>query len=157
MRSCARAWSAASIKRLRNGTGTPSRRDASGGAGTDGSYSALEVNSEVKLDDVLHGLVIQSGNDAAIALAEAGVNVVAIVALAALAQYFLVRQQPRVLAELRDELALAVLSQRHAAGKGSSRVTWRPTPRRAAGTAASSKRACTPVTHAAHAGGWSRL
>ncbi len=42
----------------------------SGGAGTDGSYSALEVNSEVKLDDVLHGLVIQSGNDAAIALAE---------------------------------------------------------------------------------------
>ena len=40
------------------------------GAGTDGSYSALEVNSEVKLDDVLHGLVIQSGNDAAIALAE---------------------------------------------------------------------------------------
>src|SRR5688572_26931041 len=43
---------------------------SSGGAGTDGSYSALEVNSEVKLDDVLHGLVIQSGNDAAIALAE---------------------------------------------------------------------------------------
>ena len=42
----------------------------SGGAGTDGSYSALAVNSEVKLDDVLHGLVIQSGNDAAIALAE---------------------------------------------------------------------------------------
>jgi D-alanyl-D-alanine carboxypeptidase (penicillin-binding protein 5/6) len=41
-----------------------------GGAGTDGSYSALEVNTEVKLDDVLHGLVIQSGNDAAIALAE---------------------------------------------------------------------------------------
>lgn len=42
----------------------------SGGAGTDGSYSALAVNSEVKLDDVLRGLVIQSGNDAAIALAE---------------------------------------------------------------------------------------
>ena len=42
----------------------------SGGAGTDGSYSALEVKSQVKLDDVLHGLVIQSGNDAAIALAE---------------------------------------------------------------------------------------
>ncbi|ODS61831.1 MULTISPECIES: D-alanyl-D-alanine carboxypeptidase family protein [unclassified Arenimonas] len=41
-----------------------------GGAGTDGSYSALAVNSRVKLDDVLHGLVIQSGNDAAIALAE---------------------------------------------------------------------------------------
>ena len=42
----------------------------SGGAGTDGSYSALAINSEVPLDDVLHGLVIQSGNDAAIALAE---------------------------------------------------------------------------------------
>lgn len=42
----------------------------SGGAGTDGSYSALAINTEVKLDDVLHGLVIQSGNDAAIALAE---------------------------------------------------------------------------------------
>ena len=41
----------------------------SGGAGTDGSYSALAINSEVPLDDVLHGLVIQSGNDAAIALA----------------------------------------------------------------------------------------
>ena len=42
----------------------------SGGAGTDGSYSALAVNSHVKLEDVLHGLIIQSGNDAAIALAE---------------------------------------------------------------------------------------
>ena len=42
----------------------------SGGAGTDGSYSALAVNSQVPLQDVLHGLVIQSGNDAAIALAE---------------------------------------------------------------------------------------
>lgn len=41
-----------------------------GGAGTDGSFSALAVNSRVKLDDVLRGLVIQSGNDAAIALAE---------------------------------------------------------------------------------------
>jgi D-alanyl-D-alanine carboxypeptidase (penicillin-binding protein 5/6) len=42
----------------------------SGGAGTDGSYSALAVNSQVAMNDVLHGLVIQSGNDAAIALAE---------------------------------------------------------------------------------------
>ncbi len=42
----------------------------SGGAGTDGSYSALAINSQVPLDDVLHGLVIQSGNDASIALAE---------------------------------------------------------------------------------------
>lgn len=41
-----------------------------GGAGTDGSYSALAVNSRVRLGDVLAGLVIQSGNDAAIALAE---------------------------------------------------------------------------------------
>jgi D-alanyl-D-alanine carboxypeptidase (penicillin-binding protein 5/6) len=41
-----------------------------GGAGTDGSFSALVLNSKVKLIDVLHGLIIQSGNDAAIALAE---------------------------------------------------------------------------------------
>ncbi len=41
-----------------------------GGAGTDGSFSGLAVNSRVKLDEVVHGLVIQSGNDAAIALAE---------------------------------------------------------------------------------------
>ncbi|GIX35856.1 MAG: D-alanyl-D-alanine carboxypeptidase [Lysobacteraceae bacterium] len=41
-----------------------------GGAGTDGSYSGLAVNSRVRLEDVLRGLVIQSGNDAAIALAE---------------------------------------------------------------------------------------
>ncbi len=41
-----------------------------GGAGTDGSFSALVLNSKVKLSDVLHGLIIQSGNDAAIALAE---------------------------------------------------------------------------------------
>ena len=41
-----------------------------GGAGTEGSFSALPVNGRVKIDDVIHGLVIQSGNDAAIALAE---------------------------------------------------------------------------------------
>ena len=41
-----------------------------GGASTEGSFSALVLNSKVKLDDVLHGLIIQSGNDAAIALAE---------------------------------------------------------------------------------------
>lgn len=41
-----------------------------GGAGTDGSFSALAVNSKVRLDEVLKGLVVQSGNDAAIALAE---------------------------------------------------------------------------------------
>ncbi|MCK7593935.1 D-alanyl-D-alanine carboxypeptidase family protein [Pseudomarimonas salicorniae] len=41
-----------------------------GGAGTDGSFSGLAVNSKVKLGEVLRGLVIQSGNDASIALAE---------------------------------------------------------------------------------------
>jgi D-alanyl-D-alanine carboxypeptidase (penicillin-binding protein 5/6) len=41
-----------------------------GGAGTDGSFSGLQVNAKAKLDDIVHGLVIQSGNDAAIALAE---------------------------------------------------------------------------------------
>lgn len=41
-----------------------------GGAGTDGSTSFLPLNSEQKLDDLLHGVIIQSGNDASIALAE---------------------------------------------------------------------------------------
>lgn len=41
-----------------------------GGAGTDGSTSFLKVNSKVPLKDLLYGLIIQSGNDAAIALAE---------------------------------------------------------------------------------------
>ena len=42
----------------------------SGGAGTDGSTSFLKVNSSVPLKDLLYGMIIQSGNDAAIALAE---------------------------------------------------------------------------------------
>jgi len=42
----------------------------SGGAGTDGSFSALAVGSRVKLSDIELGLVVQSGNDAAIAIAE---------------------------------------------------------------------------------------
>ena len=42
----------------------------SGGAGTDGSTSFLQLNSEVALKDLLYGMIIQSGNDAAIALAE---------------------------------------------------------------------------------------
>ncbi|MEO8458982.1 MAG: D-alanyl-D-alanine carboxypeptidase family protein [Dokdonella sp.] len=42
----------------------------SGGAGTDGSTSFLALNSQVPLNDLLHGMIIQSGNDAAIALAE---------------------------------------------------------------------------------------
>lgn len=42
----------------------------SGGAGTDGSTSFLAVNSKVPLRDLLYGMIIQSGNDAAIALAE---------------------------------------------------------------------------------------
>ncbi|MBS0431864.1 MAG: D-alanyl-D-alanine carboxypeptidase [Proteobacteria bacterium] len=41
-----------------------------GGAGTDGSTSFLNVNSRVPLKDLLYGMIIQSGNDAAIALAE---------------------------------------------------------------------------------------
>ncbi|WP_440223877.1 D-alanyl-D-alanine carboxypeptidase family protein [Dokdonella sp. MW10] len=42
----------------------------SGGAGTDGSTSFLALNSQVPLKDLLYGMIIQSGNDAAIALAE---------------------------------------------------------------------------------------
>ena len=42
----------------------------SGGAGTDGSTSFLQLNSKVALKDLLYGMIIQSGNDAAIALAE---------------------------------------------------------------------------------------
>ncbi|MDE2156287.1 MAG: D-alanyl-D-alanine carboxypeptidase [Xanthomonadaceae bacterium] len=41
-----------------------------GGAGTDGSTSFLKLNSRVPLQDLLKGMIIQSGNDAAIALAE---------------------------------------------------------------------------------------
>lgn len=42
----------------------------SGGAGTDGSTSFLALNSQVPLHVLLYGMIIQSGNDAAIALAE---------------------------------------------------------------------------------------
>ena len=41
-----------------------------GGAGTDGSTSFLKLNIQVPLKDLLYGMIIQSGNDAAIALAE---------------------------------------------------------------------------------------
>ncbi|UHQ20253.1 D-alanyl-D-alanine carboxypeptidase [Lysobacter sp. KIS68-7] len=41
-----------------------------GGAGTEGSYSGFEVNKTAPLIDMEKGMVIQSGNDAAIALAE---------------------------------------------------------------------------------------
>jgi D-alanyl-D-alanine carboxypeptidase (penicillin-binding protein 5/6) len=41
-----------------------------GGAGTDGSTSFLPVNANVPLKDLLYGMIIQSGNDASIALAE---------------------------------------------------------------------------------------
>jgi D-alanyl-D-alanine carboxypeptidase (penicillin-binding protein 5/6) len=41
-----------------------------GGAGTDGSTSFLQVNSRVPLEALLRGMVVQSGNDASIALAE---------------------------------------------------------------------------------------
>jgi D-alanyl-D-alanine carboxypeptidase (penicillin-binding protein 5/6) len=42
----------------------------SGGGGTDGSTSFLKLDSQVPLQDLLKGMIIQSGNDAAIALAE---------------------------------------------------------------------------------------
>ena len=42
-----------------------------GGAVTDGSTSFLELNSRVRVDDLLQGMIVQSGNDATIALAEA--------------------------------------------------------------------------------------
>ena len=42
----------------------------SGGAGTDGSYSGFEVNKPAPLEMMEKGMVVQSGNDAAIALAE---------------------------------------------------------------------------------------
>ncbi|GAB3340695.1 D-alanyl-D-alanine carboxypeptidase family protein [Marilutibacter aestuarii] len=41
-----------------------------GGAGTDGSYSGFEVNKTAPLLEMEKGMVVQSGNDAAIALAE---------------------------------------------------------------------------------------
>ncbi|RNF82826.1 D-alanyl-D-alanine carboxypeptidase family protein [Montanilutibacter psychrotolerans] len=41
-----------------------------GGAGTDGSYSGFEVNKTAPLIEMEKGMVVQSGNDAAIALAE---------------------------------------------------------------------------------------
>ena len=42
----------------------------SGGGGTDGSTSFLPLNGQVNLLELEKGMVIQSGNDAAIALAE---------------------------------------------------------------------------------------
>ena len=41
-----------------------------GGAGTDGSYSGFEVNKTAPLLEMEKGMTVQSGNDAAIALAE---------------------------------------------------------------------------------------
>jgi D-alanyl-D-alanine carboxypeptidase (penicillin-binding protein 5/6) len=41
-----------------------------GGAVTDGSTSFLELDSQVPLGDLLKGMIIQSGNDASIAIAE---------------------------------------------------------------------------------------
>ncbi len=41
-----------------------------GGAGTDGSYSGFEVNQTAPLIEMEKGMVVQSGNDAAIALAQ---------------------------------------------------------------------------------------
>jgi len=41
-----------------------------GGAASGGSAMFAKVNSSIRLDDLLRGLIVQSGNDAAIALAE---------------------------------------------------------------------------------------
>ena len=41
-----------------------------GGAGTDGSYSGFEVNKTAPVEQMEKGMAVQSGNDAAIALAE---------------------------------------------------------------------------------------
>ncbi|TBR12397.1 MAG: D-alanyl-D-alanine carboxypeptidase [Lysobacter sp.] len=41
-----------------------------GGAGTEGSYSGFEVNKTAPLMEMEKGMIVQSGNDAAIALAE---------------------------------------------------------------------------------------
>lgn len=41
-----------------------------GGARTDGSYSGFAVNQTARLEDMEKGMAVQSGNDAAIALAE---------------------------------------------------------------------------------------
>jgi D-alanyl-D-alanine carboxypeptidase (penicillin-binding protein 5/6) len=41
-----------------------------GGAGTDGSTSFLPIGSQVSVDALIQGMLVQSGNDAAIALAE---------------------------------------------------------------------------------------
>lgn len=41
-----------------------------GGGGSGGSSMFAQVNSSIRLEDLLRGLIIQSGNDAAIALAE---------------------------------------------------------------------------------------
>jgi D-alanyl-D-alanine carboxypeptidase (penicillin-binding protein 5/6) len=41
-----------------------------GGAGAGGSAMFLQINSRVRIEDLLHGLIVQSGNDAAITLAE---------------------------------------------------------------------------------------
>ena len=41
-----------------------------GGAASGGSTMFLPINSQVKVDDLLHGVIIQSGNDASIAIAE---------------------------------------------------------------------------------------
>jgi D-alanyl-D-alanine carboxypeptidase (penicillin-binding protein 5/6) len=41
-----------------------------GGARTDGSTSFLELNSDVPVEDLIKGMIVQSGNDATITLAE---------------------------------------------------------------------------------------
>jgi len=45
-----------------------------GGAKSDGSTSFMDLGSEVAVSDLLQGMIVQSGNDATIALAEAVAN-----------------------------------------------------------------------------------
>ena len=42
-----------------------------------GSRMFLKLNSQIKVSDILRGIIVQSGNDAAIALAESGATAVA--------------------------------------------------------------------------------
>ena len=41
-----------------------------GGAHSHGPATFLDIHSEVRIDDLLHGLIVQAGNDAAMTLAE---------------------------------------------------------------------------------------
>jgi D-alanyl-D-alanine carboxypeptidase (penicillin-binding protein 5/6) len=56
--------------RLDDAAPISARAASEGDAESGGSSMLAQANSQVRVDDLLHGLVIESGNDAAIALAE---------------------------------------------------------------------------------------